>query len=261
MNRFRRPTFAQSSKATAQTLCQKCLKKDNYECKAPAQDRPYTSRPSRTQQLVNPKLIPKLTSDTPNGLLRKKGVADEVLAKREEERGRERKANADEHMNGSKKRSRSNSSYSSNSVSTISTNLSRSSSPKLAGLRHTGQSQVFSNLEVDREGKTASEKQAVMVMLGKGQANVTLVNHWPLNASKQSIQGPGPCLMAHTRQRIRGGRNPRIARLGGKGVDIHPEVLWIVEETGTSIATEAVDGRGALARAGTEVKSSETGSP
>ena len=54
-------------------------------------------------------------------------------------------------MNGSRKRSRSTSSYSSNSVSTISTNLSRSSSPKLVGLRHTGQSQVFSNLEVDRK--------------------------------------------------------------------------------------------------------------
>ena len=54
-------------------------------------------------------------------------------------------------MNGSRKRSRSTSSYSSNSVSTISTNLSRSSSPKLAGLRHTGQSQLFSNLEVDRK--------------------------------------------------------------------------------------------------------------
>ena len=54
-------------------------------------------------------------------------------------------------MNGSRKRSRSTSSYSSNSVSTISTNLSHSSSPQFAGLRHTGQSQLFSNLEVDRK--------------------------------------------------------------------------------------------------------------
>lgn len=54
-------------------------------------------------------------------------------------------------MNGSRKRSRSTSSSSSNSVSTISTNLSRSSSPKLTGLRHTGQSQVFSHLEVGRK--------------------------------------------------------------------------------------------------------------
>lgn len=81
----------------------------------------------------------------------RKGVADEVLARKEEERGRKRKADDDEHMNGSRKRSRSASSSSSNSVSTISTNLSRSSSPKLAGLRHTGQSQVFSNLEVGRK--------------------------------------------------------------------------------------------------------------
>ena len=54
-------------------------------------------------------------------------------------------------MNGSRKRSRSTLSSSLNSVSTISTNLSCSSSPKLAGLRHTGQSQVFSNLEVGRK--------------------------------------------------------------------------------------------------------------
>ena len=81
----------------------------------------------------------------------RKGVADEILARKEEERGRKRKADADEHMNGSRKRSRSTSSSSSNSVSTISTNLSRSSSPNLAGLRPTGQSQVFSNLEVGRK--------------------------------------------------------------------------------------------------------------
>ena len=53
-------------------------------------------------------------------------------------------------MNGSRKRSRS-SSNSSNSVSTISTNLSRSPSPNIAGLHHTGQSQIFSNLEVHRK--------------------------------------------------------------------------------------------------------------
>ena len=82
---------------------------------------------------------------------RRKGVADEILAMKEEERGRKRKSDTDDFMNGSRKRSMSASSYSSNSVSTISTNLSRSSSPKLAGLRHTGQSQVFSNLELDRK--------------------------------------------------------------------------------------------------------------
>lgn len=43
----------------------------SYECTASAQDRPYTSRPSRTQQLLNPKLAPKLMTDVPNDLLRK----------------------------------------------------------------------------------------------------------------------------------------------------------------------------------------------
>ncbi|CAG8976522.1 hypothetical protein HYALB_00006019, partial [Hymenoscyphus albidus] len=41
------------------------------ECKAIAQERPYKSRPSRTQQLFNPKLLPKLTNDAPQDLLRK----------------------------------------------------------------------------------------------------------------------------------------------------------------------------------------------
>lgn len=89
-NRYRNvPGLSSSSKATASTLCQKCLKRDmfdpskrlkilradgllrhySFECTVSAQERPYISRPSRTQQLQNPKLIPKLSSDTPNNLL------------------------------------------------------------------------------------------------------------------------------------------------------------------------------------------------
>ncbi|KAM3501921.1 hypothetical protein MY11210_009236 [Beauveria gryllotalpidicola] len=55
-----------------------------------AQERPYVSRPSRSQQLRNPKLIPKLTNDAPNPLEKKKGAADEELAKKESERERRR---------------------------------------------------------------------------------------------------------------------------------------------------------------------------
>jgi hypothetical protein len=91
MNRYTRgATIGGPSKASASTLCQKCLKRDtytpllcmtleancylrhySYECKAAAQERPYVSRPSRTQQLQNPKLAPKLMSDVPQDLLRK----------------------------------------------------------------------------------------------------------------------------------------------------------------------------------------------
>ncbi|KAF3057994.1 hypothetical protein GL218_05493 [Daldinia childiae] len=62
----------------------------SYECKATTQERPYVSRPSRTQQLFNPKLVPKLASDTPDALQKQKGVADEELAKREAERAKKR---------------------------------------------------------------------------------------------------------------------------------------------------------------------------
>ena len=148
MIRQRGPFSSAPSKASPQTLCQKCLKRGHYsyECKSSAQERPYASRPSRTQQLTNPKLLPKLTGDVPNDLLRKKGVADEELAKKEAERGRKRKLEDDGFANGPSKRSRSVSSYS--SVSTISTNKSRSVSLEAAGRGHTGQSQLMSGLEM-----------------------------------------------------------------------------------------------------------------
>ncbi|KAF7549833.1 hypothetical protein G7046_g8212 [Stylonectria norvegica] len=127
--------------------CQKCLKRDmltfhvftshkltfaarhySYECKAPAAERPYVSRPSRTQQLRNPKLVPKLTEATPTPVERKKGVADGELAKAEAERAkkREREERDDEILGSTSKRQRS---VSSHSVSTISTGISRSPSP------------------------------------------------------------------------------------------------------------------------------------
>ncbi|KAK4104052.1 hypothetical protein N658DRAFT_420159 [Parathielavia hyrcaniae] len=69
-----RPTRA----APSNVQCQKCLKRDkyltrhySYECKAAPQERPYIARPSRTQQLFNPKLLPKLSSETPNALQEK----------------------------------------------------------------------------------------------------------------------------------------------------------------------------------------------
>ncbi|KAK3325459.1 zinc knuckle-domain-containing protein [Apodospora peruviana] len=81
-----------SKAASATVQCQKCLKRGHYsyECKAPPQERPYVPRPSRTQQLFNPKLLPKLSDEVPDALQRKKGVADEEIAKKEAERARKR---------------------------------------------------------------------------------------------------------------------------------------------------------------------------
>ncbi|OJD16301.1 hypothetical protein AJ78_03513 [Emergomyces pasteurianus Ep9510] len=111
-------------------------REENYECKASAQERPYISRPSRTQQLANPKLVPELMSDVPNDLLRTTGVADEQLALKESERAHKREDSADdrnyEGIRGhSRKRVRSASpAYSTDSVSTISTHRSWSRSPQ-----------------------------------------------------------------------------------------------------------------------------------
>lgn len=46
------------------------LRHYSYECTVSTQERPYLTRPSRTQQLQNPKLRPKLSSDAPNEVLR-----------------------------------------------------------------------------------------------------------------------------------------------------------------------------------------------
>ncbi|KAJ5893844.1 hypothetical protein N7495_005535 [Penicillium taxi] len=97
----------------------------SYECKGTAQDRPYISRPSRTQQLLNPELVPKLTTEVlPDDPLRKDGLADKILAKADADRGRNKLL-----LDGETDRARSISSHSTNSIATISTNRSASASP------------------------------------------------------------------------------------------------------------------------------------
>ncbi|KAI9664505.1 MAG: hypothetical protein M1821_005951 [Bathelium mastoideum] len=117
------------------TLANNPLRHYSYECKASAQERPYVARPSRTQQLMNPKLVPRLASDVPNELTRKKGVADERLAQIAASRSRKRSRSLDDsdHRSPSpshRQRSRSTSASSTTSVSTISTRSSRSRTPR-----------------------------------------------------------------------------------------------------------------------------------
>ncbi|KAK5701942.1 hypothetical protein LTR97_004760 [Elasticomyces elasticus] len=106
------------SKATATTLCQKCLKKGHYsyECTSAKQERPYVSRPSRTQQLLNPKLAPKIIEAPPRGAVEAK--ADSVSAKKPQE--------ADVTASNPVRRSYSSDS---DSVSSISTRSSKARSP------------------------------------------------------------------------------------------------------------------------------------
>ena len=107
----------------------------SYDCKAQAQERPYISRPSRSQQLLNPKLKPKLAniartlSISVLPLTEGRNLsAIQKPSKEASARPRKRSLNDMDGQRSSRKRSRSRSvsSFSSDSVSTIST---RSPSP------------------------------------------------------------------------------------------------------------------------------------
>ncbi|KAI5813913.1 zinc knuckle-domain-containing protein [Pyronema omphalodes] len=142
MHRYRPySSSASSSKATPTTQCQKCLERGHYtyECKQTSNDRPYISRPSRTQQLLNPKLRPSLNQDAPPPafplVAEPKGVADGILKKKEEEREKERQKNGGSTGEGRKRRRGSRSphrrarSSSVSSYTSYSSSSSRSPSP------------------------------------------------------------------------------------------------------------------------------------
>ncbi|KAH6912671.1 zinc knuckle-domain-containing protein [Coprinopsis sp. MPI-PUGE-AT-0042] len=88
---------ANQPKASSATICQKCLERGHftYECKGA---RPYVSRPSRTQQLENPKLRAKATPsvEVPEEFKRPAGLASKILEGKEKERAKEEKAKAAE---------------------------------------------------------------------------------------------------------------------------------------------------------------------
>ncbi|KAH9080533.1 zinc knuckle-domain-containing protein [Lactarius deliciosus] len=81
------------------TVCQKCLRTGHftYECKS---TRPYVSRPSRTAQLENPRLLAKLKADgnpsieVPEEFKNKSGTADRILEAKEKQREKEDKGRA-----------------------------------------------------------------------------------------------------------------------------------------------------------------------
>ncbi|KAK0504044.1 zinc knuckle-domain-containing protein [Armillaria luteobubalina] len=127
--------------ATSSTVCQKCLGSGHftYQCK---NTRPYVSRPSRTQQLENPRVLAKLKADgkpsveVPEEFKNPKGTANKILAAKEKEREEKEKA-----VDGRKKRARSSSSSDSSSDSdSDSDSDSSSGSDSDSGLSASGSS-------------------------------------------------------------------------------------------------------------------------
>lgn len=114
-------------RATSSTVCQKCLKTGHfiYQCKF---ERPYVSRPSRTELLESPAALAKLKAagtpsvEVPDEFKNKSGVANKILADKEREREREkertsRKRRADDEEPPTKKQRRRSASSSSSSSS------------------------------------------------------------------------------------------------------------------------------------------------
>ncbi|KAK7048348.1 SHSP domain-containing protein [Favolaschia claudopus] len=122
--------------ASSSTVCQKCLKTGHfiYECKS---ERPYVSRPSRTQQLENPNALAKLKAagkpsvEVPEEFKKKDGTANRILEEKakEREKGKERESKrAKRSSSSSDSDSGSDSDSSSSSSSESSDSGSRSSS-------------------------------------------------------------------------------------------------------------------------------------
>jgi hypothetical protein len=122
--------------------------------------------------------VPKLSSDVPNDLLRKKGVADEQLAKLEAERGTNNGDLSHSPIRPSRKRSRSSSS-SASSVSTISTNRSTSASPK--------RTRTTKGYAEDLDKPMFSQQESQLPRFGqKRQRSLTPVSSSGSSASRQS---------------------------------------------------------------------------
>ncbi|KAF9077682.1 zinc knuckle-domain-containing protein, partial [Rhodocollybia butyracea] len=78
-------------RATSSTVCQKCLGTGHftYQCKGTTK---YLSRPSRTQQLENPRVLAKLKAsgqpsvEVPEEFKKPSGTANRLLEAKEKER-------------------------------------------------------------------------------------------------------------------------------------------------------------------------------
>jgi len=112
-------------RATSSTICQKCLGRGHfvYECK---NTRPYVTRPSRTQQLENPKKF-KPSVEVVEEFKKPIGTADKILEAKEKERSKEDKGKEKEAPRKKAKRSRSASASDSDSESSSSDSDSDSS--------------------------------------------------------------------------------------------------------------------------------------
>ncbi|KAL5501579.1 hypothetical protein ACEPAH_8839 [Sanghuangporus vaninii] len=151
---------ANSPRATPQTLCQRCLKKGHftYQCK---NERPYVSRPSRTQLLNNPKLLAKVKPEVevPDEFKNKSGMANKILEAKEKERA-VTKAIESKKRKRSDSESESSSTSDSDSDSNSSSSSSRSSDSGSSRSRSRSISSVSSSHSRSRRYRSSKRRRS-----------------------------------------------------------------------------------------------------
>ncbi|KAF8158170.1 zinc knuckle-domain-containing protein [Crassisporium funariophilum] len=155
------------ARATSSTVCQKCLGRGHftYECKGA---RPYVTRPSRTQQLENPRLLAKLRAEGKPSVevpeeFKKVGTANKILEAKEKERSKEDKGKGKESSRKKAKRSRANSgsdSGSSDSDSDSSSSSSSSESDSSSDSDSSSGSDVSRSRERDRKRRVPKRRSS-----------------------------------------------------------------------------------------------------
>eukprot|EP01025_Chloroclados_australasicus_P008333 TRINITY_DN1291_c0_g2_i1.p1 TRINITY_DN1291_c0_g2~~TRINITY_DN1291_c0_g2_i1.p1 ORF type:complete len:334 (-),score=43.47 TRINITY_DN1291_c0_g2_i1:799-1800(-) len=145
-------TYGQGKKDATNQICQKCLKKGHwtYECKG---ERAYISRPSRTQQLKNPKLRQRL--------LDPKAVPSDLKSQKEEKGNNKDKSksknNKDEASSISSSGGDSTSSYCSSSPDSSSSVKTSDSSPST----RSSSSSISTSSEDSSSGVTESSDSSL----------------------------------------------------------------------------------------------------
>jgi len=142
---------ANNPRSTSSTICQKCLGTGHftYECKS---SRPYVSRPSRTAQLENPRLLAKLKADgkpsieVPEEFKNKSGTADRILEAKEKQRDKGDKERA-------KKRAKRSSSAASSSESDSSSDSGTDSGSETSSSASDSGSSSYSSRSRERDDK------------------------------------------------------------------------------------------------------------
>ncbi|KAI0917024.1 hypothetical protein AcW1_007672 [Taiwanofungus camphoratus] len=153
---------ANQPRPTASTVCQKCLGTGHftYECKS---TRPYVSRPSRTQQLENPRVLAKLKADgkpsveVPEEFKSKSGTANRILEAKEQARAKETSSKAGDLSR--KKRRRSSGSSSSGSSGSSGDSGSESSSSSDSDSSSESDSSASLSSESESESSELSGRQ------------------------------------------------------------------------------------------------------